>query len=79
MEFAQAVSDSAFTVAGSESVEGGRTAPASAAQLVMFRDCPFCGVTHRSPYVDELEEMVLRCRANAPPEKQGNLEMWWWN
>jgi hypothetical protein len=39
----------------------------------MFRDCPFCGVQHRSPYVDELEEIVLACRAGADRQKLGLL------
>jgi len=44
--------------------------------IVMFRDCPFCGSTHRSPYVDELENTVMSCREKAHPEKRGDLEAW---
>ncbi len=39
----------------------------------MFRNCPFCGASHRSLYVDELEEMVLRCRETAERYKLGLL------
>ncbi len=44
--------------------------------IVMFRDCPFCGARHQSPYVDELEEMVLSCRETVSPEHRGSLEFW---
>ena len=43
---------------------------------MMIRDCPFCGRTHRSPYVDELEEDVMACRAKAPPWDRGSLDAW---
>lgn len=44
--------------------------------ILMFRECPFCGNTHRSPYVDELENTVLSCRDKACPDKRGTLETW---
>jgi hypothetical protein len=44
--------------------------------IVMYRDCPFCGTTHRSPYVDELEATVLTCRDRARPEDRGSIESW---
>ncbi|MGE5851096.1 MAG: hypothetical protein ACM362_13290 [Candidatus Methylomirabilota bacterium] len=44
--------------------------------IVMFRECPFCGSTHRSPYVDELESTVMSCREKAQPDKRGDLEAW---
>ncbi len=44
--------------------------------LLMIRDCPFCGRAHRSPYVDELEEAVLACRAKNAPEDRGSLDEW---
>jgi hypothetical protein len=40
----------------------------------MFRECPFCGTHHRSVYVDELEEMVLKCRETAERHRLGLLE-----
>ena len=46
------------------------------AELLMLRECPFCGYTHSSPYADELEEMVLACREHASPEQRGSLEAW---
>ncbi len=39
----------------------------------MFRNCPFCGASHRSPYVDELEETILHCRETAERHKLGLL------
>ncbi len=42
--------------------------------VVMFRVCPFCGQHHRSEYVDELEEMVLKCRETAERHRLGLLE-----
>lgn len=44
--------------------------------IVMVRECPFCGTTHRSPYVDELESTVMTCRDKVCPEKRGSLEAW---
>ncbi len=44
--------------------------------LLMFRDCPFCRRTHKSPYVDELERAVLACREKAALEDRGSLEAW---
>jgi hypothetical protein len=44
--------------------------------ILMFRDCPFCGTIHRSPYIDELENSVLTCRDRVCPEKRGSLETW---
>jgi hypothetical protein len=44
--------------------------------IMMFRDCPFCGTTHRSPFVDELETVVLACRERARPEDRGSLDAW---
>ena len=44
--------------------------------IVMFRECPFCGSTHRSPYVDELENAVMTCREKAQPDKRGDLDAW---
>ena len=43
---------------------------------LMFRECPFCGATHCSPYVDELEAMVLACRDRAAPDRRGTLAAW---
>lgn len=40
---------------------------------IMFRECPFCGSTHQSRYVEELEESVLACRATADRHKLGLL------
>ena len=66
--------------AGTENSSAGRTgAEDSVSQsnlIVMFRDCPFCGSTHRSPYVDELENTVMSCREKAHPEKRGDLDAW---
>ncbi len=45
-------------------------------EILMFRDCPFCGRTHRSAYVDELERAVMACRDKAAPEDRGSLEAW---
>ena len=44
--------------------------------IVMFRECPFCGSTHRSPYVDELENIVMSCRDKVQPDKRGDLAAW---
>lgn len=49
---------------------------AEPALIMMFRDCPFCGMTHRSPFIDELEEKVLECRGKARPDNRGNLDTW---
>jgi hypothetical protein len=43
---------------------------------VMYRECPFCGRTHRSAYVDELEAAVMACREKVAPEHRGSLEAW---
>ncbi len=45
-------------------------------QVLMSRDCPFCSRTHRSPYIDELEEAVLACRDKLPLEDRGSLDGW---
>ena len=44
--------------------------------IVMYRECPFCGGTHSSPYMDELEAMVMRCRDRAAPGARGTLAAW---
>lgn len=44
--------------------------------LIYYRECPFCGVTHSSPYVDELEGIVMACRERAAPDKRGTLAAW---
>ncbi len=44
--------------------------------LVMYRECPFCGRRHRSPYVDELEAAVMACRDRLTPKYRGSLEAW---
>jgi hypothetical protein len=44
--------------------------------VLMFRECPFCGNLHRSPYVDELEASVMACRDRVAPEARGSLEEW---
>ncbi len=44
--------------------------------ILMFRECPFCGSTHRSPYVDELENTVMSCREKIHPDKRGDLDAW---
>ena len=55
----------------------GRTmAKAGTENLLMIWDCPFCRRTHQSPYVDELEEAVLACRAKTAPEDRGSLDEW---
>ena len=43
---------------------------------MMRRDCPFCGRTHWSAYVDELEAAVMACRDRAPLEYRGSLDTW---
>ncbi len=43
---------------------------------IMLRECPFCMNVHTSPYVDEVEEIVLRCRDKAAPEQRGTLDAW---
>ena len=45
-------------------------------EILMARDCPFCKRTHRSPYVDELEEAVMACRERVRPDDRGSLETW---
>jgi hypothetical protein len=45
-------------------------------ELLMVRECPFCGFAHSSPYVDELEAAVLACREQAPPDQRGTLKTW---
>ena len=44
--------------------------------LMMYRECPFCGHTHQSVYVDELEAIVMACRDRVAPECRGSLEAW---
>jgi hypothetical protein len=44
--------------------------------LMMYRECPFCGRTHWSAYVDELEAAVMDCRDRVAPEYRGSLEAW---
>ncbi|MEK7076924.1 MAG: hypothetical protein AAB967_01695 [Patescibacteria group bacterium] len=44
--------------------------------LIMYRECPFCGATHGSHYVDELEGIVMACRERAAPDKRGTLAEW---
>ncbi len=43
---------------------------------MMYRECPFCGHTHRSVYVDELEAAVMACRDRVSYECGGSLEAW---
>lgn len=47
-----------------------------ASALPLRVDCPFCQLTHVSPFIDELEEQVMACRAAAHPDKRGTLEAW---
>ena len=54
----------------------GTTLIAEGTEKQMIRDCPFCKRTHQSPYADVLEEVVMACRAKAPPEKRGSLDAW---
>ena len=42
----------------------------------MYRECPFCGETHFSFFVDVLEETVLACREKVMPEQRGTLDAW---
>src|SRR3989344_330638 len=44
--------------------------------VVMYRECPFCGATHCSPYVDELEGIVKACRDRAAPNRKSTLASW---
>lgn len=45
--------------------------------IFMFRDCIFCRGTHVSPYVEELEEMVLACRDRChDAARRGDLCAW---
>jgi len=44
--------------------------------VVMYRECPFCGETHSSSFIDELEEIVLACRERVMPEQRGTLDAW---
>ena len=55
---------------------GATAVKAGSENLMMSRDCPFCGRTHQSPYVDELEESVLACRDKALPKDRGSLDGW---
>ncbi len=55
---------------------GATVVKAGPENFLMSRDCPFCKRTHRSPYVDELEEAVMACRDKAPLEDRGILEEW---
>ncbi len=59
-----------------EIFEMGTTLMAARTENLMIRDCPFCRRTHRSPYVDVLEDGVMACRAKAPPWKRGSLDAW---
>ncbi len=43
---------------------------------VMYWDCPFCGCTHRSAHVNELEVAVMACRDTVAPKNRGSLEAW---
>lgn len=45
-------------------------------EAVISLQCPFCGGTHRSRYVDELEASVMACRDKVSPEDRGSLEAW---
>ena len=45
-------------------------------ELLMYRECPFCGATHSSPYIDELEGIVMACRDRAAPDRRGTLASW---
>ncbi len=54
----------------------GTTLMTARSENLMIRDCPFCRRTHRSPYVDVLEEVVLACRAKVPPGERGCLDVW---
>ncbi len=54
----------------------GTTLVPARTENLMIRDCPFCSRTHRSPYVDVLEDGVMACRAKAPPWKRGSLDAW---
>ncbi len=54
----------------------GMTATVADPEILMSRECPFCNRTHRSPYVDELEEAVMACREKVSPEDRGLLDAW---
>lgn len=54
----------------------GTTLATAGRNTLMFRDCPFCGRTHWSAYVDVLEGAVLACRDRVAPEARGGLEAW---
>jgi len=43
---------------------------------MLYVCCPFCGAEHSSDYIDEIEEIVLACRAHAHPARRGTLEAW---
>ena len=45
-------------------------------EVLMYRECPFCGATHSSQYVDELEGIVMACRDRAAPDRRGTLAAW---
>ena len=44
--------------------------------IMMYRECPFCGGMHQSPYIDELETIVMNCRQSVAPVRRGTLESW---
>ena len=44
--------------------------------VIMSRECPFCGSLHVSPYVDELEALVMACREKVAPDRRGTLDAW---
>ena len=37
--------------------------------------CPFCRTIHRSEFLDEIEEEILRCRKTAKDEDKGLLAL----
>lgn len=45
----------------------------SQGQLYEIR-CLFCKRIHRSPFFDEIEDEILRCRDEAPHWQKGNLD-----
>lgn len=48
----------------------------AAPEISMTRECPFCGSLHVSPYVDELEALVMACREKVAPDRRGTLDAW---
>ena len=53
-----------------------RDKAAVAPQVPLSLECPFCGGIHESPYVDELEAVVMTCREKAAPDRRGTLDAW---